>query len=152
MDVRVVRLSDRWIMGTARRIEPASAPYEEIWRDDYDPHDAAVSALAVEPGYYGAYFGSEAPGQVDFVAGRIVPEGAEPPEGCLVRLIPGGTYARILCTMGTIGQTWSGIYAQWLPASDYAEAPDRPALEYYPPGAMDADSPVEIYVALAARR
>lgn len=91
------------------------------------------------------------PGWVDFVAGMIVPEGSRAPEECLVRAVPGGLYARIACTMSTIGGTWQEIYGQWLPASPYVEDEDRPAMEYCAPDAMGPNAPVIIHVALCPR-
>ncbi|MFO7697444.1 MAG: GyrI-like domain-containing protein [Anaerolineae bacterium] len=85
---------------------------------------------------------------MDFVTGMMVAQGAPAPEGCLVRAVPGGTYARFDCTMATIGSTWGTIYGQWLPASGYTEDESRPAMEYYAPDAMGPEAPVVIYVAV----
>ena len=148
MDGQIVTLPDRWIVGYAVRIQPMGADYGAIWRDGFDPHGDAVRRLAADPVYYGVYFGTDQPGWVDFVAGMVVPAGTPAPEGLVSRRLPGGTYARFDCTLSTIGATWGQIYRQWLPASGYAEAEDRPAIEAYPPAEMSPQAPVQIYVAV----
>jgi predicted transcriptional regulator YdeE len=144
MDVSIVELPDRWVMGTQTRIQPLGADYGTIWSLGFDPHLNEIQPLATEEGFYGIYFGREETGWVDFVAGMMVPDGAQPPAGCVARPVAGGTYARFDCTMATNGSTRSAIYGQWLPASAYAEDQSRPALEYYPPAAMDPQAPVVI--------
>lgn len=151
MNTEIVTLPDRWIMGTQSRIQPMSADYGTIWAQGFDPHGNEIRPLALDPGYLGVYYSSGEPGWVDFVAGMVVAEGSQPPEGCIVRALPGGLYGRIPCTMATIGSTWGQIYGQWLPASAYVEDQTRPAMEYYPPDALGPDARVTIYVALSSR-
>jgi predicted transcriptional regulator YdeE len=148
MQPEIVQLPDRHILGSVARIEPMNADYVALWRNGFDPHESEVAALAVDPGYYGVYFGTDRPGWVDFVAGMVVGADVVAPEGLVLRPLPGGAYARFDCTLGTIGATWGAIYGQWLPTSGYAEDETRPALEYYPPGAMSPDAAVSIWVAI----
>lgn len=148
MQPTIVQLPERQVMGYTARIEPMRADYMVLWRDGFDPHQATVSAMATEPGYYGVFFASGLPGWVDFVAGMVVAAHASPPEGLVVRPLPGGAYARFECTMQTIGATWGAIYGQWLPASSYAADETRPPFEYYPPEAMSPDAAVSIWVAI----
>jgi predicted transcriptional regulator YdeE len=148
MDVLVITLPDRWVMGVQARIQPMGADYGALWHDGFDPHAAEIEPLAVEEGYYGVYYPTGEPGWVDFVAGVVVPEGAPAPAGCVVRLLPGGAYARVDVTMAAIASTWGAIYGEWLPGSGYVEDEERPALEHYPPAEMSPQAPVSIFVAV----
>jgi hypothetical protein len=95
MQVRIVQLAHRSVMGTETRIQPMGADYGTHWPLGFDPHLNEIQPLATEKGFYG----------IDFVAGMMVPEGALPPAGCVMRPVPGGTYARFDCTMAAIGST-----------------------------------------------
>lgn len=151
MDVKIVDLPDRRVMGTQTRIQPMGADYGALWSQGFDPHLSQIQPLASEEGFYGVYFGREEPGWVDFVAEMMVRKGTQPPAGGIVRPVPGGAYARVDCTMATIGSTWGAIYAEWLPSSPYSEDESRPALEYYPPVAMDPQAPVALFVPVKTR-
>jgi predicted transcriptional regulator YdeE len=105
MQVRIVQLAHRSVMGTETRIQPMGADYGTHWPLGFDPHLNEIQPLATEKGFYGIFFGREETGWVDFVAGMMVPEGALPPAGCVMRPVPGGTYARFDCTMAAIGST-----------------------------------------------
>lgn len=133
MQVEIVQRKNAQVLGIMARINPMNADYGELWGKRFTPYEQVVEALAVESGYYGVYYGTDEPGMVDFVAGMMVGQVADVPEGLTLRAVPGGTYAAFACTMSTIGQTWSNIYSQWLPASEYVEDEARPAMEYYPP-------------------
>ncbi len=147
MQPEIVQLPDRFVMGYVARIEPMSADYPTLWGQGFDPYDESVSALAIEPGYYGVYYGTEQPEMVDFVAGMIVDADATPIEGLVLRALPGGSYACFPCTMGTLSETWGAIYSQWLPASGYRVDETRPAFEYFPPG-MDPEMTIWILTAI----
>ena len=152
MNAEIVTLEDRYVLGSVARINPMAADYPKIWSEGFDPHAPVVAEMAVEPGYYGIYYGSEQEGMVDFLAGMVVGEDATPPEGLELRLLPGGVYARFEGTMATIGETWGGIMGQWLPTSDYVEDLSRPAFEYFAPDmGQGPEAPVVICVAVAKR-
>ena len=152
MNAEIVTLEDRYVVGSVARINPMAADYPKIWSEGFNPHAPVVAEMAVEPGYYGVYYGSEQEGMVDFLAGMVVGADATPPEGLELRPLPGGVYARFDGTMATISATWGGIYSQWLPASSYFEDPARPAIEYFAPDMGEGpEAPVTIYVAVAKR-
>jgi predicted transcriptional regulator YdeE len=54
--------------------------------------------------------------------------------------------------MSGIGKTWSAIYGQWLPSSEYQEDEMRPAIEQYPPETSRVESQVTIFVAIEPKR
>ena len=146
MKAVIVERQDGQVLGFLARINPMEADYGALWQKGFDPHQRVVKDLALEPGYYGVYYASEEEGKADLVAGMLVGEVANVPEGLTLRDLPGGTYARFDCTMATIGPTWGGIYGQWLPTSGYAEDSSRPGIECYPPDMQGPESPVTIYV------
>ncbi len=90
------------------------------------------------------------PGLVDFIAGVIVGEVAEVPEGLTLRPLPAGAYAAFACTLRDIGSTWREIYGRWLPTSGYVEDVSRPSLEFYPPSTPGPDEPVIVYLPITA--
>lgn len=146
MRPEIIQRSEQYLMGYQKRIQPMEADYLALWRDGFEPHEPDVSRIAVEPTYYGAYYGTSEPGRVDFVAGMLVPKGALPMEGLVVRALPGGLYARFRCTMATISLTWRAIYGQWLRESGYAEDETRPAFECFPAETASPEAKAEIWV------
>ena len=151
MNVEIVNRPDANVLGIAARINPTEADYGDLWGRRFGPREPEIAALAVEPGYYGVYYGTGQPGIVDFIAGMVVGDVADVPEGLTLRPLPGGAYAAFSCTLSGIGATWGQIYGQWLPASGYAEDESRPAFEYFAPNASGPDAPVVIYVPIVAR-
>jgi len=133
MQAEIVQRQDTQILGIMARINPMDADYGELWGQRFTRYQQVVEALAVESGYYGVYYATDEPEMADFVAGMMVGQVADVPEGLTLRAVPGGTYGAFDCTLSTIGQTWGNIYSQWLPASEYTEDDTRPAMEYYPP-------------------
>jgi AraC family transcriptional regulator len=83
----------------------------------------------------------------DYVAAFEVSEVEDVPEGLVSLEIPAQTYAVFTCTMPTIQETYSIIYEQWLPQSEYEHAP-TPEFEHYPPtyNPEDEDSQFEVYI------
>ena len=151
MNAEIVELRPSTLMGITARIDPKQADYGALWEKRFGPRETEVARLAVAGGYCGAYFGTERPGEVDFIAGMIVPDSAVPPEGLVARVIPGGPYARFRCAMAEIAATWGAIYRDWLPASSQVEDEARPCFEEYPAGEVGPGTPVSIYVPLRAR-
>jgi predicted transcriptional regulator YdeE len=152
MNAEIVNRSDARVLGIAARINPSEADYDDLWHRRFDPREPEVNPLAIDPGYVGVYYyGTGEPGMMDFVAGMIVGDVAEVPEGLVLRALPGGTYAAFSCTLRTLSETWRAIYAEWLPASGYAEDESRPGIEYFPPGTAGSDEPATIYVPIVAR-
>jgi predicted transcriptional regulator YdeE len=129
-----------------------NADYKDIWGNQFMPHHDAVRRFADGDGYYGVYFPSDEPGQVDFIAGMAADASAEASEGLVLRGLPGGQYAVVECAMEAIAQTWQTIYGEWLPKSDaYAADEERPCFEHFPPGADQGKVPLSIYVAVKGK-
>ncbi len=146
MNVEIVNRPDAQVLGITARINPMEADYSDLWQRRFYPREPEMKPLATESGYIGVYYGTGQPGMVDFIAGVIVGDVADVPEGLALRALPGGTYAAFACTLPEIGATWGQIYGQWLPASGYAEDESRPGIESFPPSAPGPDQSVVIYV------
>ena len=145
---KIVERADVDVLGFGARINPTEADYSEIWASGFGPIQENVEALAVEPGYYGVYYGTDNENLVDFVAGVAVGDLDTVPDGATCRRVPGGTYAAFECKMATIGATWEAIYGKWLPTSGYDEDPARPGIERFPPRGDGPDAPVTVMVAI----
>jgi predicted transcriptional regulator YdeE len=140
------------VLGVQSRIDPLTADYGTIWEEQFSPHHAFVRELAVEAGYYGVYFASPAPGQVDFIAGMAVGDVESYPAALVLRTVSAGQYAVFQCSMDAIGPTWQAIYNDWLANSGvYAEDETRASFEYFPPGVEEGKAPVSINVPLKAK-
>jgi len=151
MNAEIVDRQDAQVLGIAARINPSEADYDDLWHRRFDPREPEVKRLAIDPGYVGVYYGTDKPDLRDFVAGMIVGEVAEVPEGLALRALPGGVYAVFSCTMGNLSETWRAIFAEWLPTSGYAEDESRPGIEYFPPSTVGPDDPATIYLAIVGR-
>ena len=150
MEPEILTRPDETVLGVTVRINPSEANYREIWEQRFMPRAGEIAARAVDPSYYGVYYGTNEPGRVDFVAGMRVAEGGEAtaPPGLTQRAVPGGLYAKFRSSMADLGRTWRDIYGRWLPAAEYAEDELRPAVEHYPPEMAGPDAMIEIYVAV----
>ncbi len=145
MNATLVERAPGLVLGTKSRIDPMAAPYAELWAA-YMTHDPLVAPLAVDETWYSLYYGTDEPGRVDLLLGRLVPEGTVAPEGLALGPVGGGLYAVFDCQMATIGRTWREIYEQWLPSSGYVEDESRAAFEHYTRGGQGTEDKVQIFV------
>lgn len=148
MQAEVIERDPVDVVGYAARINPMEADYRTIWETGFGRLQRHLEPLAVEPGYYAVYFGTDEDERVDLVAGIAAAPGDSVPEGATRRPLPGGTYASFDCRMATIGTTWQSIYRDWLPGSGYAEDPTRPGIERFPPEGAGHDAPVKVMIAI----
>ena len=149
MEPKIITRETFDVMGVLDRVDPHTADYEAIWRDQFDPVHDRVQPYSTDEGYYGVYFATDEPGLVDMVAGMAVGDVDDVPEGLTVRTIPGGQYAVFECGMDAIGPTWGAIYSEWLPASEqYEEDGTRACFEYFPPGSETGQMLLSIFVPL----
>jgi predicted transcriptional regulator YdeE len=140
------------VMGLTFRGRPSSLDYADIWCNQFGKVEERLRALSVDKAYYGLYCQTGEEGVVDMVAGMAVPPGEEPSAGLVKREVPSATYAVFGCTMGTIGQTWRAIGADWLPTSGYEWDPAGVCFECFPPDSEDKpDSPLSIFVPVVKR-
>ncbi len=134
------------LLGVQVRINPMQADYTDIWRNQYEPRHGEIASFATDEACLGVYFDCGEAEMSDFVAGRPVAPGTTPPEGLVVREMPGGSEAVFECTMTTIGPTWGRIFGEWLPTSGYAHDEARPCYERFAPGCHEGAVPVTIHV------
>ena len=134
------------ILGIQRRIDPMTADYQKLWRDELVPYYATIGRLGKGQGWFGVYFPAEEEGRVDFVAGMAIDDLDEVPEGLVVREIKGGKLALFRCGLAELGETWRNIHTRWLPEAGYTEDEQRTCMEYFPPGCHEGRAKVEIGV------
>jgi predicted transcriptional regulator YdeE len=139
------------VLGIHARIDPATADWDDLWRNRFMPRVAQIRPLATDECVYGVYLESDEEGLDEFWAGMAVPGVAVVPEGLSVCEVAATLEAVFPCTMATIGSTWRYIHDEWLPASPYRHHCDVAGFERYPPGADRGEAPVTIHVPLVRR-
>ena len=73
----------------------------------------------------------------------------EIPEGCETKVIPAGLWAEFPCTIGTLQETNTKIWSEWLPAlKGYALAGEYDAEVYLPPKKGSGEMTVAIWIPL----
>jgi predicted transcriptional regulator YdeE len=84
---------------------------------------------------------------MDYLAGMLVENVQETPEGLALRHVPEARWAVFECTVATIGQTYDAIFKEWLPTAPYEQTgPNPDAFERYPPHTDSGDTPVLIHI------
>lgn len=152
MEPKLISKRSFSVLGVQSRIDPFKADYRKIWEEKFVPYHDVVRKLSNEEGYYGVYFSSATPGQVEFIAGMAVGDVERTPDDLVLRTVPAGLYAVFQCGMDGIGQTWQTIYDNWLPNSEqYTQDESRACFEYFPPGVEEGKTPVSINVPLKAK-
>lgn len=134
------------VLGIQRRIDPMNTDYMKLWRDELGPYYATIGRLGRGEGWYGVYFPSEEEGKVDFVAGMVVGDLDEVPEGLVVRDIPAAKMAVFTASIDNLGETWRNIYSGWLAEAGLAGDHTTACFEYFPPGAEMGKADVSISV------
>ena len=110
MNAEIVNRQDAQVLGIIARINPSEADYDDLWHRRFDPREPEVNRLAIDPGYVAVYYGTGQPDLMDFVAGMIVGDVTEVPEGLVLRALPGGMYAAFSCTLANLSDTWRAIF------------------------------------------
>ncbi|MBR5342642.1 MAG: AraC family transcriptional regulator [Oscillospiraceae bacterium] len=73
----------------------------------------------------------------------------EIPEGCETRVIPGSLWAEFPCTIGTLQDTNTRIWSEWLPAlQGYSLAGDYDIEVYLPPAEGSEEMSIAIWIPL----
>ena len=82
------------VMGVQERFTPGSEDFEGIWMNRFMPVHDRISPHSLDKAYYGVCFGvPEDPKAMDYFAGVAVAEGADCPEGLVIREVPAARYA-----------------------------------------------------------
>ncbi|MFC1712675.1 GyrI-like domain-containing protein [Candidatus Poribacteria bacterium] len=144
MEPRIVDRDAFTVVGILAHGDPSDMDYEELW-DQFTPYHDRIKQLSTDKAYYNVYFGPEEEGMVDIVVGMVVEDTENIPEGLVVREVPDMHCAIFECTLETIGQTYSYIYEEWLPKSQY-EHGGKPDFEYFPPDSGPGNSMVLIHI------
>jgi AraC family transcriptional regulator len=129
-----------------RHLGPYGETVARFWQETYVPW-AIMNKLGPDHARYGISHddpGVTAPAQCRYDACAEVSPDFVATGGALKTTIPGGKYAvlRFQGTVAEIGEAWTGLLRDWLPASGY-QMDSRPCFEYYPRGATyDANTGV----------
>jgi predicted transcriptional regulator YdeE len=146
MEPEVAQRDGFSVMGVVTRGKPAEIDFHAFWMNQFMAHHDRIKPLSTDPAYYGVCFETDEEGVIDYVAGMAVRAGTAAAEGLVVRDVPAERDAVFACTVETIGQTWHGIFGDWLASSPYEYDDAAPCYEHYPPDTKGQDSPVSIHV------
>lgn len=146
MEPRIENRDAFFVMGVTANGDPSSMNYDEIW-EQFIPYDEQVKKLSIDGGYYNVYFATADEGIVDLIAGMMVEDTSNAPEGLVAREVPAMRCAIFECTMKGIGETYSYIYDEWLPKSQY-EHDETPDFEYFAPDSGSENPSVLIHVGI----
>ena len=120
-----------------RHLGPYGETISRFWQEIYFPW-AATNNLLAQPRYGISHDDPEitAPEQCRYDACAEVPANFKATGNAFKTTIPGGTYAslRFRGTGSQIGEAWTALLRDWLPASGL-QLDTRPCFEYYPPEA-----------------
>ncbi len=147
MEPRIETKDAFWVLGVPARGEPKLLDYQQIWGTLFMSVHGQLQAVSTDGQYYGVYFDTEEPGQVDFIAGMAVAAGTEVPAGLEARELPAARYAVFDATMSTIGSAWDEIMSRWLPQSPYEYDASKVSFEFFASDMGEGpDAPMMIYV------
>jgi predicted transcriptional regulator YdeE len=147
MEPSILHVDEFVLMGTATRIKMGSESTEEfgtIWKN-FELWHEQIKSHSTDQCYYGASFGTEQQGFIEYVAGVAVENVENSPEGLVLRKIPEGQFAVFSCPVQAIGETYRHIFGEWLTTSGFQLDGSVPSFEKYPP-AGDTMSPVLIHI------
>jgi predicted transcriptional regulator YdeE len=134
------------VAGVINRGQPAELNFEDIWSNQYMPLDESIKAYSPDKGYFGIWFYPEE--EQSYLAGMAVEGLAAPPQGAVIREVPGHLYAVFTCSMATIPQAYKAAYEEWLPQSEYEMDSTGCDFEYYPPGSEALEATALLYIPL----
>jgi len=142
-DFRVLGIED-----DAFKIDEVDPGFHELWMNRFMACHDDVKAYSIDGAYYGVWFGTT---ETDFskgkyLAGMLVREDAEIPDGWVIRDVPAAEYAVFESTLQDVGAATEYALNQWLPNSDYELDTPKPRFDFMPPDTTDQDSPVSVWI------
>lgn len=142
MEYRITEKAAFTVMGVSRRFSAETADREipAFW----DEHLRSPLAQVIS-GRYGLCLDGKST-DFEYIIADDMPAGQEPPQGCVVRTIPAGTWA-VFPVYGEIPealqQVSARIWNEWLPNSAAFRLAGDYDVEYYPSA---PDAPCEIWI------
>ena len=149
MEPRFVEKTPIKVVGILTFGQPDKLDYNDIWAVQYMKYDEQLKPYSPDKGYYGVWLGEE--GKLAYLAGMVVENLPEVPEGLAMREIPAARYAVFECTIGTLSKTYTAIWQEWLPTSNYILDESKSDFEYYPPKTGPGDPPAAIYIPIKVK-
>ena len=125
LEYRIVEKAPFTVVGYKRQFS-SDTSYQEIpkWWDE---------VLAQKPpimGMFGVCIDSDGK-DFDYLIADLYQPWQEIPEGCVTHAVPGGTWAVFPCTLGTLQDTNTKMWKEWLPACTTYRLSGRYNLEFY---------------------
>ena len=143
LEYRIEEKHQFTVMGYSRKF-CSDTSYNEIPKF-WGEHLAAGENRAI-CGQYGVCIDSKGSDFDYMIADNYIPWQSVP-NGCVVRVIPAGTWAVFPCTGGTLQSTSTRIWSEWMPALTGYKLAGNYDIEYYtPPASNTSDSYCEIWV------
>jgi predicted transcriptional regulator YdeE len=149
MEPKIVQRQAFTVMGVIGHFASAGENFGPLWQE-YMQHHEQIEPLSDREGHYGVYLGADHSGPIDYLAGMVVRDAAETPEGVETRQIPGATFAVFECTFQQLGPTYGYIWGEWLQSSAYTQDTSKLGFDYFAPGTTDGGSTVEIWFPVIA--
>ncbi len=147
LEYRIVEKGPFTVMGYKKQFSNETS-YQEIpawWSELMPRQDAVMGMFGVCIDTDGKLF--------DYLIADLYQPWKAVPEGCITHTIPGGTWAVFPCTLGTLQDTNTKMWRDWLPACREYKLGGKYNLEFYyelneadPPA-----SPVELWLPIEKR-
>ena len=150
MEPKIIHKQALTILGLQERFTPDYEDFQGIWKRFMQYHDQ-IKAYSVDGAYYGANFVGEEHVSMDYLAGMLVKDIEEVPEGLTLRVIPASRYSVFECTVKDISDTYDWIHGEWLKTAPYPRpGQDSPKADFerYPPETDSGDTMVKLHIAL----
>ena len=145
MEYTVVTKPEFTLLGLMERFPYQEDDFEGIWKR-FMAYEGQISPMSVDKAFYGAYYPNDDK-SMDYLAGMLVEDVQEAPEGLTLCQVPKARWARFECTVATIGQTYDTIFQERLPTAPYEQTDPNPdAFERYPPQTDTGDTPVLVHI------
>ena len=143
------------VVGMSIDTKPGSPDIPQLWQQQGERLNE-IQHIAQPPAAYGVM---EMRGQDAMQAGVLtymismgVTKAEEIPEGMTSWEVPTGTYVMVETTLPEIGNAFSFLHNDWIPASEY-QFGDGPEFEMYGPGfnPHDPASKMSVYIPIKPR-
>ena len=145
MQPRIVNREAFRAMGVVGHFQSAGENFGPLWQE-YMPFHDQIEPLSASEGHYGVYLGADHSGPIDYLAGMVVRDAAETPEGVETHRIPGATFAVFECSFQQLGPTYGYIWDKWLRSSEHVQDTSKLGFDYFAPGTTGGESPIEIWL------
>ena len=146
MTPQMLPCSEFAVLGVLTRIRRGSESPElfgRIWKA-FESHRREIEPVATRRVYVGVSFPTSEEDATDYLAGMIVADGTEAPDGLELRTVSGGHYAVFESPVDSIGASYQHVFGVWLPGAAVEFDAVRAAFEEYPENTPEP--PVRLFI------